>query len=664
MRKEIRKEPKRFKKQILLVSYCLFSFLLLRCLPDKQNYNNLLIFLIATSDNKNVNNENVDSPNSNSADSSSESTKSASASSESSSFDSARSASASSESSSFDSARSASVSLESSSFDSARSASVSLESSSFDSARPASVSLESSSFDSASPASASLESSSFGSARPASVSLESSSFDSARPAPVGGESTNVEIKILSHNVSMMSAALSGWKYWGQNDRAERIASANYIKNQDVIVFERLSDNEARKILLDEIRFEYPYQTDVIGKTKDGWDATFGIYRDSTYADGGVVIVSKWPIEERIQYIFNQPGCGQDQYYHKGFAYVRINKNGKRFHIIGTQVQTAGADCADSGKSVRANQFDDIRNFIDSKGIPKNETVLIAGNLNVIKGSSEYSDMLIRLNTNEPTYAGVPFTWNTKTNGLAAFKYRTEAPAYLDYILVSKSHAQPPVWQNLAYDPISTKTWKRSDGYTSFELSDYYPVYGFTYADSSTPTKSGHKRKYDQVSFVSTATGKRIQVDSKKSNGWLKADSATETGLTKFNLLQENNSDSNPSCMKSGHVRIEPSYYLNYFWNWWYGGGSGNYGYYPEFKNGSNNIEIINLDGRCLQDGSRIVFQDYDTSSAKYYYLTVWGSGSWNNYLFLWKRTVTSREIFYLRLNSSPERDWSGDLIYR
>ncbi|WP_061249806.1 sphingomyelin phosphodiesterase, partial [Leptospira alstonii] len=510
----------------------------------------------------------------------------------------------------------------------------------------------------------SLEPTISGPARSTSASLESTSSGLTRTTSATLEPTNVEIKILSHNVSMMPTGLSGWKYWGKKERAERIASSEYIKNQDVIVFERLSDNGARETLLDEIRSEYPYQTDVIGKTKDGWDETFGIYRNSTYADGGVVIVSKWPIEERIQYIFNQPGCGQDQYYHKGFAYVRINKNGKRFHILGTQVQAPDSGCTDSGKSVRANHFDDIRNFIDSKEIPNDESVFIAGNLNVIKGSSEYSDMLTRLNANEPTYAGVPFTWNTKTNGLAAFKYPNDTPAYLDYILVSKAHLQPQVWQNLAYDPISTRTWKMSDGYTSFELSDHYPVYGFNYADSSTPTKSGHRRKYDQVSFVSTATGKRIQADSKKSDGWLKADSATETGLTKFNLLQENTFDSNPSCMKSGYVRIEPSYHLNYFWNWWYGGGSGNYGYYPKFNNGSNNIEIINLDGRCLQNGSRIAFKDYDTSSSKYYYLTAWDKGSWNEYLFLWKSSVTSREIFYLRLNSTPERDWSGDLIYR
>lgn len=133
--------------------------------------------------------------------------------------------------------------------------------------------------------------------------------------------------------------------------------------------------------------------------------------------------------------------------------------------------------------------------------------MIAGDLNVVKGTSEYYDMLSILNVNEPKYSGVPFTWDTRTNETTAYSNEDAAPEYLDYILVSKTNSQPPVWQNLAYDPISSRTRKVS-GYTSDEFSDHYPVYGFIYADANTPTHSGHKRKYDRVSFVSAATGKK------------------------------------------------------------------------------------------------------------------------------------------------------------
>ncbi|EMO22751.1 sphingomyelinase C 2 family protein, partial [Leptospira santarosai str. HAI134] len=86
------------------------------------------------------------------------------------------------------------------------------------------------------------------------------------------ESATVEIKILSHNVFLLPKGLPGWGNWGQNERAERIASSNYIRNQDVIVFDEAFDTNARKILLDGVRSEYPYQTDVIGRTQEDWDA--------------------------------------------------------------------------------------------------------------------------------------------------------------------------------------------------------------------------------------------------------------------------------------------------------------------------------------------------------------------------------------------------------
>ncbi|WP_082295257.1 sphingomyelin phosphodiesterase [Leptospira santarosai] len=478
---------------------------------------------------------------------------------------------------------------------------------------------------------------------------------------------NLEVKILSHNVSLMPTQLPGWADWGQKERAEQIASSDYIKNQDVIVFESLSDPNTRKILLDGIRSQYPYQTDAVGRTRSGWNATLGTYRQSTSADGGVVIVSQWPIEEKVQYIFNNPGCGAESSYNKGFTYVRINKNGKKFHVIGTQVQTVGPACSDLGRSARRSQFGNIKDFINTKTIPADELVLIAGDMNVTRGSIEYYEMLTNLNVSEPKYAGIPFTQDPKVNSFTALKHSGSEPVYTNYVLVSKSYFQPQVWQNLAYDPISPKIWKRSNGHISYELSDSYPVYGFVYADSTTPTKSGHKRKYDQVSFVSLSTGKRIQADSKKPNGWLKADTTTETEFTKFNLVQPSDPNSNPFCMESGYVQIEPSAYLNYFWNWWYSGGfaggNGNYAYYPKFDDGSNRIQIINLDGGCLQDGSKITFKDYNTILAQQQYLTVWKEGPWNQYLFLWSSRVVNETMFYLKLDSAPARDWRADLIY-
>ncbi|EMN46401.1 sphingomyelin phosphodiesterase [Leptospira weilii] len=649
--------------------------------------------------------DSASSGSSNSDSASSDSASSGSASSGSSNSDLASSGSANSDSASSGSSNSDSASSGSSNSDSASSGSANSDSASSGSANSDSANSDSANSDSASSGSASSGSTSSGSSNSDSISsgsissgsISSHSSPPGRPANTGTGSSSIiitygpisshssppgrpannrvlsnpedsEIKILSHNVSLISTQLPGWGDWGQKERAEQIASSDYINNQDVIVFEGLSDANARKILLDGVRSQYPYQTEAVGRTRNGWNTTLGVYRQSTSADGGVVIVSQWPIEEKVQYIFNNPGCGVESSYHKGFIYVRINKHGKKFHIIGTQVQTVGPACSDLGRSVRTSQFNNIKDFINTKEIPKNELVLIVGDLNIARGSDEYYEMLTNLNVNEPKYAGIPYTQDPQVNAFAALRHRGSQPTYTNYVLVSKSHSQPEVWQNLAYDPISPKIWKRSNGHISYEFSDSYPVYGFVYADSTTPTKSGHRRKYDQVSLVSAATGKRIQANSQKPNGWLKADTTTETKFTQFNLVQPSDPNSNPFCMESGYVQVEPSAYLNYFWNWWYSGGfsggGGNYGYYPKFDDGSNRLQIINLDGGCLQDGSRITFKDYNTILAKHQYLTVWREGTWNQYLFLWNNGVTMETTFYLRLNSAPVRDWHSDLIYR
>ncbi|WP_061235238.1 sphingomyelin phosphodiesterase [Leptospira weilii] len=628
---------RKYTKVRLLVNCCLLLFFLIDCKADRRSlYNDLLMPLIYISDNKSIGSTNSDLTGSDSTSSSPADV-------------------ISSNSISSNSIPENSISENSISENSISENSISENSISENSISENSISENSISENSISENSISENSISENSIPENSISENS--------IPENSISENMGIKILSHNVFLLPKMLPGWGNWGQNERAQRIVSSNYIQNQDVIVFDEAFDTDSRKILLEGVRSEYPYQTDVIGRTKKGWDATLGLYRFDAFTNGGVVIVSKWPIEEKIQHIFKEKGCGADFFSNKGFAYVRINKNGKKFHIIGTHVQAQDSSCANLGIVSRMNQFSEIRSFIDSKKIPKDEMVLIAGDLNVIKGSREYYWMLYTLNVNNPRYVGVPFTWDTKTNEITAFYYEKEEPVYLDYILVSKSHFQPPVWQNLAYDPISAKTWTVG-GYTSDEFSDHYPVYGFIYADSSTPTKSGRKRKYDRVSFVSAATGRRIQASSKKSNAWLKVNATTETDLTKFNLVQTNDPDSNPSCMKSGPIRVESSHSLNYFWNWWLGGGKGNYAYYSKFNDGSNRIQIINLDGGCLRDGSRIAFKDYDTISKRRYFLTAWEGGKWDKYFYLWKDELGPRETFYLKLDSSPEMDWSKNLIYR
>ncbi len=267
---------------------------------------------------------------------------------------------------------------------------------------------------------------------------------------LGQASSGDQFKLLAHNVFLLPSTIKPG--WGQQQRAALIAQASYIQGQDAVILNELFDNPASAILLDGLKSQYPFQTPVLGRTRSGWDATLGAYSETTPEDGGVAIVSRWPIEQRIQYVYSQ-GCGADYLSNKGFVYVRLNRNGQAVHIIGTHAQAADTGCPDGkGTAIRASQFDELRNFIAAKGIALDQLVFIGGDFNVIKDSSEYSDMLERLQVNAPdSYAGSDTTFDTQRNGIANYQYPNHAPEYLDYIFLSRHHRQLPFWHNQALD---------------------------------------------------------------------------------------------------------------------------------------------------------------------------------------------------------------------
>lgn len=82
---------------------------------------------------------------------------------------------------------------------------------------------------------------------------------------------------------------------------------------------------AHRSFIRNLKKEYPNQTAVLGRSSGSeWDKTLGNYSSSTPEDGGVAIVSKWPIAEKIQYVFAK-GCGPDNLSNKGFVYTKIKK---------------------------------------------------------------------------------------------------------------------------------------------------------------------------------------------------------------------------------------------------------------------------------------------------------------------------------------------------
>ncbi|MEU9338320.1 sphingomyelin phosphodiesterase [Streptomyces sp. NPDC048290] len=292
----------------------------------------------------------------------------------------------------------------------------------------------------------------------------------AAPAPA--------LKVLSYNAFLMSTSL--YPNWGQAHRAAAIAGAPFVQGQDVIVLQEMFDNTTSDALKNRLADRYPYQTPVVGRTRSGWDATGGAYSATTPEDGGVTILSKWPVLRKEQWVY-QDACGADWWSNKGFAYVVLNVNGSKVHVLGTHAQSTDPGCgAGEAARTRSRQFRAVDAFLDGKNIPPGEQVIVAGDLNVDSRAAEYGSMLADAGLVEAdARTGHPYSFDTRDNSIALDRYPSDPREDLDHVLHRAGHARPVVWRNEVVKETSAPWTVSSWGtdYTYTNLSDHYPVTG-------------------------------------------------------------------------------------------------------------------------------------------------------------------------------------------
>nr|BFF00764.1 sphingomyelinase C [Streptoalloteichus tenebrarius] len=282
-------------------------------------------------------------------------------------------------------------------------------------------------------------------------------------------------RVATYNVFLLSRGL--YPNWGQEQRADLIAAQGVLRGQDVVVLQEAFDNDASARLLRGLAADYPHQTPVLGRSRAGWDGTTGRYSDLTPEDGGVSVISRWPITERRQHVFAE-GCGADALAQKGFVYARLASPAGPVHVVGTHLQAEDGACGDAA-AVRAGQVREIRRFLDDRRVPADEPVLVAGDLNVVAGTAELDRTLAALDARRPSFTGHPFSWDPRTNSVTAAQYPGQEPQRLDYVLPLNGHPAPATWTNEAtaiHSPKWTvRSWFREYSYTDY--SDHYPVLG-------------------------------------------------------------------------------------------------------------------------------------------------------------------------------------------
>ncbi|MCB5180764.1 sphingomyelin phosphodiesterase [Streptomyces antimicrobicus] len=302
----------------------------------------------------------------------------------------------------------------------------------------------------------------------------------ATPAAADGTAAAAtpRVSVLTYNVFLMSKNL--YPNWGQDHRAAQIPRTSFFQGHDVVVLQEAFDNSASDALKANAASQYPYQTPVVGRGKSGWDATGGSYSSTTPEDGGVTILSKWPIVRKEQWVYKD-ACGADWWSNKGFAYVVLNVNGANVHVVGTHAQSTDPGCgAGEAAEMRARQFRTIDAFLDAKNIPATEQVFVAGDLNVDSRTPEYAAMLSHAGlVGADSRTGHAYSFDTADNSIARYRYPTDPREDLDYVLHRAGHARPAAWNNDVIKeqtaPWTVSSWGQSYTYTN--LSDHYPVTG-------------------------------------------------------------------------------------------------------------------------------------------------------------------------------------------
>ncbi len=466
---------------------------------------------------------------------------------------------------------------------------------------------------------------------------------------------NYNVYMLDHNVGVVTGNTN------PNKRAELLVNSSVFSHVDVVVFNEIFDNQASNILIEGLKDLFAYRTPVLGRTESGWDKTEG-WRPGSFDDGGVIILSKYPIEYKAQVIFDK-SCGADKLAQKGFIHAVINKSGERYNIVGTHVQADDGSCLASPSSIRHQQFTQIQSYIANAGRSFNEMFFIAGDLNVVKTSQEFYSMLDTLNVFEPThYAGATYSWDPSINGLAHDNYPDLKGQLLDYILVERSHKQPQYWHNQVLDVLSEKVELpgTQEPYYFYEYSDHFPVVAFEYADEQTQTKSFRpiNKPYNQIKLKHQLTNQYVYADANVSNGWLTYGSNGSVPNALFKL--DNWHPYNGVCIHDNdYVQISRADgYQNYYWN--YIGSS----YYTQSGDSSDFMKISRqkVSTDCIQNGDIVYLYDHAhtlwTTADKY--LEPDGSYIYSENTL----PVTNNGLFIISMPEFQYQDWRDNLIYQ
>jgi len=284
----------------------------------------------------------------------------------------------------------------------------------------------------------------------------------------------VTLDVLSYNVWFLPPT-------SRDDaaRAERIP--DHVLGYDVVVLNEAWDDTLRDTVVSAMATHGYTATPVLGRDVQlECGAAFGPLRVglSLGMNGGVVVLSKLPLEDTAERLFGESCVGEDCCAAKGVLYARYRlDDGTCLHIFGTHLQNQSPEVGspEAAATARAHQLEIIRSFIDEQvdeaACPG--PVLVAGDLNLLRG--ELPGAAHILHARPPQHFEGPHSYGEHSR-----RTQPETPEHLDYVLTTEDYAAPLYSVNetrifRSMHAVSRGALRLRHDDRVFDLSDHHPV---------------------------------------------------------------------------------------------------------------------------------------------------------------------------------------------
>lgn len=299
------------------------------------------------------------------------------------------------------------------------------------------------------------------------------------------------LNVLSYN--LMLPVRKPIRIYGQEQRSDRVHEAISLLDEefevDVVMVNELIPTIYRNTVENRMKEKgFPYHSKPI--------------QDKATVDGGVIVFSKYPIIHQDFELYGSHCAGSDCFAAKGIVYVQVSKDNQVFHMFGTHLQ-AWTD--PDSRAARKEQIRIMHRFMSHQSIPKNEAVLLIGDINVdyFLQSDQLKHLmkLTELEMPEIEEESHAFTVDPLQNVLVGnddpSQYRTSdypqgclseyletlvcpccPEEWIDYVFYSKKHLQP-IKSRIRSIPLKVEPFKmeiaRGQEIQSQDISDHFPV---------------------------------------------------------------------------------------------------------------------------------------------------------------------------------------------